>query len=69
MRRQLLHPAVAAALAARARRPHAAAIPLYLPAHDERFGAPPSPADDDDDEAAVDATVSTSGEEDDDGYL
>lgn len=67
MRRQLLHPAVAAALAARARRPHAAAIPLYLPAHDERFGAPPPPADDD--EAAVDATVSTSGEEDDDGYL
>ncbi|HEY0917594.1 hypothetical protein [Devosia sp.] len=68
MRRQLLHPAVAAAVAARARRPHAAAIPLYLPAHDERFGAPPPPADDDD-EAAVDATLSTSGEEDDDGYL
>jgi hypothetical protein len=66
--RKYLSPAViAAARAARARRPPETGIPLYLPAFDDRFGtAPVAQADDD---AEVDASgITVGGDEDDDFY-
>ena len=59
---------IAAARAAKARRPLEAGIPLYLPAFNDRFGAAPEAEDAGDDE--VDASGITVGgdDEDDDFY-
>lgn len=67
MRKHLSPAVIAAARAARARRPLETGIPLYLPAFDDRFVAAPEAEDADDDE--VDASgITIGGDEDDDFY-
>jgi hypothetical protein len=69
VRKHLIPAAIAAALAARARVPLEAGVPLYLPAHDDRLGE--LPAAEDDEDQVVDASGITIGDdedEDDDFY-
>lgn len=68
MRKYPLPAAIAAAHAAKARRPLETGLPLYLPAYDERPGFIPfEPVHMDDDEAEVDASgITVGGDEDDD---
>jgi len=64
VRKQLIPAAVAAALAARARVPLEAGVPLYLPAFDDRF-CEKREADDAED-LVVDASGFTIGDDEDD---
>lgn len=66
VRKHLIPPAIAAALAARARVPLEAGIPLYLPAYDDRPGE--MPAVEDAEEPVVDASGLTIGDEEDDDF-
>ncbi len=68
MRKYPLPAAIAAAHAAKARRPLETGLPLYLPAYDERPSFIPfERAPSDDDEADVDASgITVGGDEDDD---
>lgn len=68
MRKQPVPAAIAAALAAKARRPTEAAIPLYLPAYGDCFEALPDAVDEDDEDLAVDASGITIGGDLDDDY-
>ena len=67
MRKQLIPPAIAAALAARAHVPLEAGIPLYLPAFGDRLGE--MPAAEEAEDLVVDASgITVGGDEDDDLY-
>lgn len=67
MRKHLIPAAIAAALAARARDPLRAGVPLYLPAFDDRFGG--APADEADaQDLVVDALGITIGDDEDDDF-
>ena len=67
MRKHLSPATIAAARAAKARRPLETGIPLYLPAFDDRFVA--APEAEDADEGEVDASgITVGGDEGDDFY-
>ena len=70
MRKYPLPAAIAAAQAAKARRPRETGLPLYLPAYEERSSFIPfEPALADDDDTEVDASGITVGGDEDDGLL
>jgi hypothetical protein len=64
VRKHLIPAAIAAAHAARMRRPAEAGLPLYLPAYEDRFGGAPL-AEETDEDVEVDASgITIGGDED-----